>query len=261
MACEPARSADAAAIVMSEGLANLCLLTRGMTIVKAKIETPIPRKRKAAISGHDKALHRFFDMIIQAVLRHIDFTLIKVIVIASPGFVKDQFLEYMFAEALRQDIKQIIENKPKFLPAHSSSGHKHALNEVLSDPAVSVKLADTKAADEVRALDEFYNMLKNEPDRAFYGYNHVKLAQERMAIQTLLLTDELFRAADIARRKQYVGLVDSVRASSGEIRIFSSMHPSGEQLQKLSGVAAILRFPLPDIEDLAEEEKEHENVH
>ena len=41
--------------------------------------------------------------------------------------------------------------------------------EVLSDPNVSVKLADTKAASEVKALDSFYSMLQNEPNRAFYG--------------------------------------------------------------------------------------------
>lgn len=42
--------------------------------------------------------------------------------------------------------------------------------EVLSNPAVSARLSDTKAAGEVKALDSFYQMLQNEPDRAFYGY-------------------------------------------------------------------------------------------
>ncbi len=35
--------------------------------------------------------------------------------------------------------------------------------------------------------------------------------------------------------------------------MFSSMHVSGEQLNLLSGVAAILRFPMPDIEDVQED--------
>ena len=37
-------------------------------------------------------------------------------------------------------------------------------------------------------------------------------------------------------------------------RVFSSSHVTGEQLGKLTGVAAILRFPLPEIEDMAEVE-------
>jgi protein pelota len=48
----------------------------------------------------------------------------------------------------------------------------------------------------------------------------------------------------------YAGLVDSVRAGGGEALVFSSMHISGEQLNQLSGIAAILRFPLPDLEDM-----------
>ena len=47
-------------------------------------------------------------------------------------------------QAVKQDIKVLLESKPKFLLVHSSSGHKHALKEVLSHPSVTVRLADTK---------------------------------------------------------------------------------------------------------------------
>lgn len=52
----------------------------------------------------------------------------------------------MFAEATKQDIKVLFENKPKFLLTHSSSGHKHALKEVLSNPSVVARLSDTKVS-------------------------------------------------------------------------------------------------------------------
>jgi len=135
---------------------------------------------------------------------------------------------------------------------HSSSGHKHALKEVLADPQVLTSLADTKATGEIRALNDFYDMLKNEPDRAFYGIKHVECAAERMAIQTLLVTDELFRSASLPTRKRYVQLVELVKEAQGVVKIFSSMHVSGEQLGQLSGIAAILRFPIPDLEELEE---------
>lgn len=45
----------------------------------------------------------------------------------------------------------------------------------------------------MRALNDFFDMLKNDPARAFYGYKHVAAANEKAAIQTLLITDELFR--------------------------------------------------------------------
>ena len=42
-------------------------------------------------------------------------------------------------------------------------------SEVLQDPSVIVKLCDTKALGEVKALDDFYQMLQNDSNRAFYG--------------------------------------------------------------------------------------------
>lgn len=65
--------------------------------------------------------------------------------------------------------------------------------EVLQDPAVQAKLSDTKAASEVKALEQFYQILQTEPAKAFYGKNHVIKAAEAQAIETLLISDNLFR--------------------------------------------------------------------
>ena len=68
------------------------------------------------------------------------------------------------------------------------------------------------------------------------------------AIDNLLVTDNLFKAADYAKRRAYVDLVNSVKEHGGNVFIFSSLHVSGEQLDKFTGVAATLRFPCPDME-------------
>ncbi|XP_077995484.1 protein pelota homolog [Glandiceps talaboti] len=258
MACDPSQSADVAAVVMQEGLANVCLVTSSMTIVRAKIETNIPRKRKGMCTQHDKGLERFYEALMQAILRHINFDVVKCILIGSPGFVKDQFHDYMFTQAVKNDIKLLLENKSKFILVHASSGFKHSLKEILSDPAIAAKLSDTKATGEVRALEDFYKMLQIEPDRAFYGINHVEKANESSAIETLMISDELFRSQDIPKRRRYVALVESVRDGGGDAKIFSSLHVSGEQLNQLSGVAAILRFPLPEISDEEEDSSSDE---
>ncbi|XP_023646816.1 protein pelota homolog isoform X1 [Paramormyrops kingsleyae] len=248
-ACDPAQKADVAAVVMQEGLANLVLVTPAMTLLRAKVEVTIPRKRKGSCAQHDKALERFYEAVMQGILRHINFDVVKCVLVASPGFVKDQFISYLFREAVRQDCKVLLENKPKFMLVHSSSGHKYSLKEILADPAVTSRLSDTKAAGEVKALQDFYKMLQHEPDRAFYGLAHVEKANEAMAIDILLISDELFRHQDVATRGRYVKLVDSVRDNAGTVRIFSSLHVSGEQLNQLSGVAGILRFPIADLSE------------
>lgn len=248
-ACDPAFSADVAAVVMQEGLAHICLVTPSMTLLRAKIETNIPRKRRGNCSQHEKALEKFYEQVMQGIIRHINFEVVKVVLVASPGFVREQFCEFLFLQAVKQDVKTILENRGKFLQVHSSSGHKYSLTEVLCDPAVTARLADTKAAAEIKALADFYKMLQHEPDRAFYGIKHVEKANEALAIDTLLVTDELFRHQDVPTRSRYVRLVDSVRDNGGTVRIFSSLHVSGEQLNQLTGVAAILRFPVAEGSD------------
>ena len=113
---------------------------------------------------------------------------------------------------------------------------------------MAARIQDTQAARETQALAEFHKMLGEDPDRAFYGPVHVAAAHEHQAVRTLLVSDSLFRAKDVQERKRYVALVDAVRDAGGEVLIFSSAHVSGQQLTQLSGIAAILRFPLPDID-------------
>lgn len=127
-ACDPTKSAEVAAVIMQDGLAQICLITSSMTLVRGKIEASIPRKRKNFIQQHEKALSKFYENIIQAILRHIDFEIVKCVLIASPGFVRDQFYEYMFQMAIKTDNKTLIENKSKFMLVHSSTGFKHSLN-------------------------------------------------------------------------------------------------------------------------------------
>ncbi|KAK1271024.1 hypothetical protein QJS04_geneDACA007472 [Acorus gramineus] len=223
--CDPAASADLAVVLIQEGLAHIFLIGK-------------------------QALNKFFENLLQAFLKHINFKIVRCVVIASPGFTKDQFRNYLLLEAERRQLRPIIENKSRLILAHSTSGYRHSLREVLDTPSVMALIKDTQAAQEVRALKDFFSMLPDDIGRACYGPKHVELAHERRAIQTLLITDALFRNSDVATRKKYVELVESVKDKGGNVHIFSSMHVSGEQLAQLTGIAAILRFPLPELDDL-----------
>lgn len=168
----------------------------------------------------------------------------------STSLLQDALLAYMNAQAIKHDIRPLIENKSKFALVRSSSGHRHALKEVMQDPIVQAQLSDakvrvglgckpmewvrpslhTQAQVEVRTLEQFYKLLNEDPDRAFYGYNHVAKANEANAIDKLLVTDSLFRSQELATRKRYVALVDSVKDNAGEVLVFSSLHVSGERM-------------------------------
>lgn len=46
-----------AAVVMQEGLANMLLVTPAMTLLRAKVEVTIPRKRRGSCTQHEKVGH------------------------------------------------------------------------------------------------------------------------------------------------------------------------------------------------------------
>lgn len=57
------------------------------------------------INGNDltiilKGLQKFYEQIYQGILRHLHFDIVKAVIIASPGFVKDQLYAYIFDQAV-----------------------------------------------------------------------------------------------------------------------------------------------------------------
>lgn len=256
-ACNPERGAEIACVVMSGGLAHVCLVTGSVTVTKARIDTNIPKKRTGS-SAHPKAVTKFYDAVYRAILTHVPFDKIKCVLLGSPGFQKDDFFKYMLAESVRRDDRLLIENKGKFVLCHSSSGHKHAIEDLFLDPSIMSRVTETKLCKEIEVLNKFMRLLDTNPDKAYYGYFHVQKANEELAVDSLLISDELFRSSDIKERRKYVTLVESVRERGGTVYIFSTMHISGQQLQQVSGVAAILRYPLPDLDELEEIAAAHE---
>lgn len=248
-AADPSVSADLAAVLIVEGTANVVLVGANRTIVKGRIEASMPRKRGMALMGYEKAESKFFNNVAAVVERHVDFDKVKCLVIAGPGFTKDAFYDFLKLEAMRQNWKTLQTNFKSIIKAHASSAYVHSLSEVLENPTVRTLIANTKAASEVKALDDFFEMLANDPARAFYGPAHVMAAHDLQAIDKLLITDSVFRTKNTAQRKMWVRVTEELAKSGGAAHIFSSAHASGEQLEQITGVAAILKFPLPDLAD------------
>jgi protein pelota len=178
---------------------------------------------------------------------------VKAIVLASPGFLREEFFAYAMEEAQRRELKGLVgkEARSRWVLAHCTGGSRRALQAVFADPAVAARLANTRAAKEVLRLQEFLRTLNSDPDRASYGYRHVRVAADRAAVDCLLISDALFRSRNAEVRRMYVALVDDVRANGGKIHEFSSLHVSGEQLTQMSGVGCLLRFPIGDLEEAA----------
>lgn len=248
--------AEVGAVVMEEGVAHLCLVTENMTVLRNKIEKSIPRKSRGEGGGssHDKALGCFYEMVLATMVRNFDIEKLKVVILASPGFTAANLLKATMDQAVKEDNKLVLKNKSKFLVVHSSTGYLQGLEEVLKDPAVQKRLNDTKYAREALIFEDFQKSLNDDDDRAWYGPAEVAKAVELGAVKYLMVTDSLFRSDDIATRKRYIELTETVRNQGGEVLVFSSLHESGEQLDQLTGVAVLLKYPVADLDEDEEEE-------
>lgn len=228
-ACDQSKHSDLAVVIMQEGLAFVCYISKSMTVQKAKVEVNIPRKRKNMCSQYQKGLTGFFEQVTQAILKHINFQIVKCIVVASPGFTREQFLEYFWQQATKSENRMLLENRQKFLSAHSSTGFKHSIREILSDPLIQPKLEDTKCVEEIKVWNRFQELLANDPDRAVYGIHDVEFAHRYEAVETMIISDKLFRSTDLVMRRKYNKLIQDVIASGSQVHIFSTLHPCGER--------------------------------
>lgn len=247
-----------AAVVMQEGLANICLITQFRTVLKTRVESVVPKKRDTA-SEQDAGLKRFFDKTLNSLLRALDFSGSRPLLLASPGFVAGDFKEYIAKQGRDKSDKVLTAIAKQAVVIHANSGHIHSLNEVLKSPEVLTKMNNMNYAKEAQAMDNFFDLLKLDDGRAWYGSKAIERAIADGAVGPgggmLLINNSLFRSQDLETRKKYVALVDKVNFDGGDVRILSSDHESGLRLQMMGDIAATLNYPMLDLDDDGEEEE------
>lgn len=242
--------ADTFAVMLDAGTAQVCAVTAAMTIVRARLDVPVPSKRAGA-DRHEAARARFFDAVLSAMRQKIDFAAARVIVIASPGFLKDEFLDFVLTTAAARGLKDVADARDRFVCAHATGGHKHALAATLANPVVAARILHTRAASEGEQMGRFCRMLAEDSERAQYGWRHVRAAVSADAVERLLVSDALLRAQEPAVRRDVQRLIKDAQAGGADVSTLSSMHVSGQELQGLGGFAAILRFSVYGIDDVA----------
>ncbi|KAI1653222.1 hypothetical protein F4813DRAFT_276815 [Daldinia decipiens] len=241
-----------AAVVMQEGIANICLITEYRTILKQRVDSTIPKKRSSS-SEQDSGMKRFFEKTLSTLMRSIDFSVPRPLLLASPGFVAGDFKKYISDEGARRTDKTMMAMAKEATVVHSSSGHLHSLNEILKSSEVTATMKNMKFSKETRIMDDFFDKLRKDDGRAWYGTAPVEKAVREGAVGrgggVLLINNSLFRSMDIATRRRYVAMVDKVKEDGGEARILSSDHESGQRLDALGGIAAILTYPMLDLDE------------
>ncbi|KAL9332027.1 hypothetical protein ACSQ67_001637 [Phaseolus vulgaris] len=221
---------DLAVVLFHPHHAEIHLIAEGATAHCTKVESSPNSRKNGKVSSSV-----FFRRVLAALVRVVDFKVLRSVVVTS-----EEFRKFAVSEARKLKIRWIEDNKTRVVVVEDGD----CLEKVLSDPTVTELVKDSR----IGAFRDLWEMVCNDSGRACYGSEEVERAKEMRAIETLLITDDLFRNEEVGTRQRYAGLVKSVKDGGGKALVFSPMHVSAHQLAQLTGVAAILRFPLPDLE-------------
>lgn len=149
------------------------------------------------------------------------------IIVGGPGTTKNNFAEGNY---LNEELKsKIIGIKDV------TYTNRYGLQELV-DKSQDL-LANEEIMKEKQIVTEFLERLSKEPYRAAYGEEKVRIALEAGAVDKLILYSEL-------DEKLIEELSDWAEESSSEVHVVSDRTSEGAQLKGLSGICAILRFPV-----------------
>lgn len=161
---------------------------------------------------------------------------VEAVVIAGPGFTKDDFIAYVKQHKQELAGKFVVED----IASIGTSGFQ----EVFRRGAIDRILHQSRITQEAVLIEKLLQEIASERGKVAYGLAEVKKASEYGAIETLLIVDETLRAAREreASNQEIEGLLRSVEKAQGKVVIFSSEFEPGRRLQALGGIAALLRF-------------------
>lgn len=184
--------------------------------------------------SENKKVENFYATIIQKIAEYSQRHKIKVIVLASPAFWKEDLMVELKDEELRK----------KIILATCSSATRNAIDEVIKRPEVREALKLERAALEINKVEELLTEIAKN-NLAVYGLKETQNACVMGAIKELLITDKLIQKS---RNGDFYDSIESIMRtvdkSKGEIGIISSEHEGGKRLDGLGGIGAILRFKI-----------------
>ncbi|WP_323675819.1 mRNA surveillance protein pelota [Halorubellus sp. PRR65] len=163
---------------------------------------------------------------------------VDAIVLAGPGFTKRDALNH-----IEEEYPAVAE---KVTTVDTAGVGDRGVHEVLKRGAVEDIQQQTRIAKEAEYIDELTERI-GQGHEASYGPDAVAEAAEYGAVDQLLILDEKLReerGPDGDWSIDVDEVVTSVERQGGEVTVFSSEFPPGQQLRNLGGIAALLRYRL-----------------
>ncbi|MGD0081350.1 MAG: mRNA surveillance protein pelota [Methanoregula sp.] len=149
------------------------------------------------------------------------------LIIAGPGFVKDDFVQFTRSKNSPAAERAIVVETRRI--------GRGAVQDVIGNGALDRLMGDLQLSREVKMMDEVLLRISREGAVA-YGRREVEEAIGYGAAEQVLVADTLLRDPVITR------LIEKAEAMKATIVVLSSAFEPGERLAALGGIAALLRY-------------------
>ena len=177
--------------------------------------------------NRQKNIIQFYEKIIDSVTK---FDSIQNIVIAGPGFVKNDFYDYLKDKHSDFADISIIES--------TGSGGRNGISEVLKKGTVEKLTAENRVAQEMGAINNLLTQIAKNSSKVAYAEKETLRAIDLGAVSQLLILDTKVGDNNMGEA------MDMVENMKGDVMVISSEHEGGKQLESLGGMAAILRYQI-----------------
>ncbi|MCX8196045.1 MAG: pelota-like protein [Acidilobaceae archaeon] len=158
----------------------------------------------------------------------------SVIVAVGPGFLKEELADKIRALA----------PSAKVYSDSASMGGAAGVEEALRRQSTLEHLRELSIAEAERFLGEFMELLARERERVAYGLGDVWAAARAGAVRELLVLDSALYDLELGERAAKA--VEEAEAKGALVTFVPEESPPGQRLKALGGLAAILRYPLPE---------------
>lgn len=226
LAIEASKKLSAIIVVLEDDTATLGLMRQYGIEYYGPINGHVSGKR-IVDKNRQKNIIQFYEKVIESIEK---FDSIQNIVIAGPGFVKNDFYDYLTDK--HSDLAKIS------IIEATGSGGRNGIAEVLKKGTVEKLTSENRVAIEMGAVDNLLTEIAKNSSKVAYGVKQTTDAINLGAVSRLLILDTQVPENSMGEA------MDMVENMKGEVMVISSEHDGGKQLESLGGMAAILRYEI-----------------
>jgi protein pelota len=156
------------------------------------------------------------------------------IIIAGPAFEKDNFLSYLKDKDTKLAKRVVVDTV-------NNTGAQ-GVYELVSKGTIDKITKESRFAEETKAIDRLIVEISRERPKATYGLKNVRRAVDYGAAEAVLVVDALL----FEKKADVEPVLNQAEKMKTKIMIVSRENDVSQKLSALGGIAALLRFQLPE---------------